>query len=226
MTRRTKQDVLTDRLGIHAEAGEWCWIGKIPQPPADVLQAAGNPRLRPARLPPLAMIGTVLGAPFIPLVMLLSLLAEAEEAVKRFLDTKEVKERRRAKKEDEKRRDVIIDQQGLDNVFDGNWHGDAGQFLLRWYGHSTHHERLLLATPDGIVLAAPPQRVSTGREKHMQVVARLSADEATLVDPFSGEFETRILLIRFRDGSWLRVDTEELRSELHMYALRHPSPDN
>lgn len=59
----------------------------------------------------------------------------------------------------------------------------------------------------------------------MQVVARLSADKATPVDPFSGEFKTRMLLIRFRDGSWLRVDTEELRSELHMYALRHPSPD-
>ncbi|MER7486216.1 hypothetical protein ABTY20_10010 [Streptomyces sp. NPDC126497] len=170
------------------------------------------------------MIATVLGAPFIPLVMLLSLLAE--EAVKRFLDTKEVKERRRAKKEDEKRRDAIITGQGLDKVFDGDWHGAAGQFLLRWYGHSTHPQRLLLATPDGIVLAAPPKRVSVGREKHMQVVARLSADEATLVDPFSGEFETRMLLIRFRDGSWLRVDTEELRSELHMYVLRQPSSDN
>lgn len=86
----------TGRLDIHVEAGEWCWIGKIPQPPADVLQAVGNPCIRPARLPLLAMIGTVLGAPFIPLVMLLCLLAEAEEAVKRFLDTKEVKERRRA----------------------------------------------------------------------------------------------------------------------------------
>ncbi|MFD7685266.1 hypothetical protein [Streptomyces sp. NPDC059781] len=157
--------------------------------------------------------------------MLLSLLSDAEEAIKRSLGTKDEKERWQAKKEEDKRRDAAIDQQGLDKVFDGDWHGNAGQFLLRWYGHSTHHQRLLLATPDGIVLAAPPQRVSVGREKHMQVVARLSADEATLVDPFSGEFETRMLLIRFRDGSWLRVDTEELRSELHMYVLRHPSPD-
>jgi hypothetical protein len=171
------------------------------------------------------MLGTVLGGPFIAMITFFELLAKMEEAVMRSLDPKDEKERLRAKREDEKRRrDAIIGQQGLDNVFDGNWHGDAGQFLLRWYSHSTHHERLLLATPDGIVLAAPPQRVSTGREKHMQVVARLSADEATLVDPFSGEFETRMLLIRFRDGSWLRVDTEELRSELHMYALRHPSP--
>ncbi|WP_328770946.1 hypothetical protein [Streptomyces sp. NBC_00286] len=226
MTRRGKQRAATDRLGIHSEAGEWCWIDKIPQPPADVLQAAGNPRLRPARLPPLGMIGAVLGAPFMPLIMLLSLLSDAEEAIKRSLGTKEEKERWQAKKEQDKRRDATIAQQGLDKVFDGNWHGNAGQFLLRWYSHSTHHQRLLLATQEGIVLAAPPQRVSVGREKHMQIVAHLPATEATLVDPFSGEFETRMLLIRFRDGSWLRVDTEELRSDLHMYVLRQPLPDS
>ncbi|MGQ5580495.1 hypothetical protein [Streptomyces sp. ECR3.8] len=118
-----------------------------------------------------------------------------------------------------------MEQHGLDNVFAGDWNGAARQFLLRWYSHSTHHERLLLAAPDGIVFAAPPKRVSSGHAKHAQVVARLSPDEATLEDPFSGEFETRILLIRFRDGSWLRVDTEESRSELHMYALRHSPAD-
>ena len=234
MTSRRKQRLITDRLGIQAETGaeaeaeaeaeaaEWCWIDKIPQPPADVLQAAGTPRLRPARLPPLGLIGAVLGAPFMPLVMLLSLLSDAEEAVKRSLGSKAEKERWRAKKEEDKRRDALVVQQGLDKVFDGNWSANAGQFLLRWYSHSTHHQRLLLATQEGIVLAAPPQRVSVGRDKHMQVVARLPADEASLVDPFSGEFETRLLLIRFRDGSWLRIDTEELRSELHMYVLRQP----
>ncbi|MEU0769132.1 MULTISPECIES: hypothetical protein [Streptomyces] len=144
--------------------------------------------------------------------------------MERSIDSKEEKERHRAKKQDEKRMDAAVEQRGLDNVFDGDWNGAAGQFLLRWYRHSPHHERLLFAGPDGIVLAAPPKRVSSGRDKHAQVVARLSPDEATLEDPFSGEFETRILLIRFRDGSWLRVDTEESRSELHMYALRRPSP--
>lgn len=225
MTSRRKQRPITDRLGIRAEAGEWCWIEKIPQPPADVLQAAGNPRLRPARLPPLGMVGAVLGAPFVPLVMLLSLLSDAEEAVMRSLGSKEEKERWQAKKADDKRRDATVVRQGLDKVFDGNWHGAAGQFLLAWYGHSTHHQRLLLATDEGIVLAAPPKRVSVGREKHMQIVARIPANEASLVDPFFGEFETRMLLIRFRDGSWLRVDTEELRSDLHMYVLRQPLPD-
>ncbi|MBT3163935.1 hypothetical protein HTV80_12535 [Streptomyces sp. Vc74B-19] len=151
-------------------------------------------------------------------------MARAQEAVERALDSKEEKERHRAKREDKKRVEAAVERGDLDNVFDGDWNGAAGQFLLRWYNHSTHHERLLFAGSDGIVLAAPPKRVSSGRDKHAQVVARLSPDEATLEDPFSGEFETRILLIRFRDGSWLRVDTEESRSELHMYALRHLSP--
>ncbi|KEG40726.1 hypothetical protein DJ64_07740 [Streptomyces griseorubens] len=171
----------------------------------------------------MAMIGTILGAPFLPLLFLLSLMARAQEAVERALDSKEEKERHRAKKEDEKRVEAAVEQRGLDNVFDGDWNGAAGKFLLRWYGHSTHHERLLFAGSDGIVFAAPVERVSSGRDKHAQVVARLSPDEATLEDPFSGEFETRILLIRFRDGSWLRVDTEESRSELHMYVLRQAS---
>ncbi|GAA2946603.1 MULTISPECIES: hypothetical protein [Streptomyces] len=226
MTPRSKQRLAMDRLGTQAEAGAWCFIDKIPKPPADVLQAAGNPRIRPAVMPPLGMIGMVLGAPFELLLMLLTLLAEAEEAVKRALDTKEEKEQRRAKKEEDRRRDATITQQGLDKVFDGDWHGDAGQFLLRWYGHSTHHQRMLFATQEGIVLAAPPKRVSVGREKRLQVVARIPASEATLVDPFSGEFETRLLLIRFGDGSWLRVDTEELRSDLHMHLLRQPLPDS
>ncbi|MGW5637106.1 hypothetical protein [Streptomyces sp. NPDC003832] len=158
--------------------------------------------------------------------MLLSLLSDAEEAIKRALDTKEEKESRRAKEEAEKQRDALMAEQGLDRLFDGNWHGSAGQFLLRWYTHSTHHQRLLVATPDGIALAAPPQRVSVGREKHMEVVARIPSAEASLVDPFSGEFATRMLLIRFRDGSWLRVDTEELRSDLHMHLLRQPLSDS
>ncbi|NEA93248.1 hypothetical protein G3I22_13075 [Actinospica acidiphila] len=151
------------------------------------------------------------------------LLARAEEAVERFLDTKEEKERHRAKKEDERRRDAAVERRGLDNVFDGDWNGAAGQFLLRWYSHSTHHERLLFAGQDGIVFAAPLRRVSMGRDKRAQVVARLSPEKATLEDPFGGEFETELLLIRFRDGSWLRVDTEEARSELHMHALRNTS---
>ncbi|MGY1398806.1 hypothetical protein ACW69H_15580 [Streptomyces sp. SS10] len=223
MTRRPKQSEAADRLGVRAEAGAWCWIGEIPRPPADILQAAGDPRTRPARRPPLALTGSVLAVPFLPILWLLMLLARAEEAVERFLDTKEEKERHRAKKEDDRRRDAAVEHRGLDNVFDGDWNGAAGQFLLRWYSHSTHHERLLFAGQDGLVFTAPPRRVSMGRDKRAQVVARLSPEEATLEDPFGGEFETEIMLIRFRDGSWLRVDTEEARSELHMHALRNTS---
>lgn len=129
----------------------WCWTDKIPQPPEDVLQAAGNPRLRPAVLPSLGVIDAVLGAPFISLLMLLSLLSDAEEAVKRALGTKEERERWRArKKEEDKHRDAIVARQGLDKVFDGNGHGAAGQSLPRRYGHSPHHQRLLLATREGM----------------------------------------------------------------------------
>ncbi|MET8944625.1 hypothetical protein ABZX30_13840 [Streptomyces sp. NPDC004542] len=172
------------------------------------------------------MVGAVLAVLFMPLLMLLTLLSNAEEAVKRALATTGEKARLRGKDEDDRRRDASVAEQGLDRVFDGNWHGSAGQFLLRWYSHSTHHQRLVLATRDGIVLAAPPQRVTVGRDKHMQVVARLPATEAILVDPFSGEFETRTVLIRFRDGSWLRVETEEPRSDLHTYLIRQPLPDS
>ncbi|MET9734879.1 hypothetical protein ABZZ79_30845 [Streptomyces sp. NPDC006458] len=226
MTRRAEQRVTADRLGIRPEAGAWCTIGKTPQPPADVLRAAGNPRLRHAGPGPLGVLAMVLAAPFLAVLMLLKLLSEAEEAVKRSLGTKDEKERRRAEQEDERRRDALLAQRGLDQVFDGDWQGDAGQLLLRWYSRSTHPERLVLATQEGIVLAAPPRRVTVGREKRMQVVGRIPADEAALVDPLSGEFETTCVLLSFRDGSWLRVDTEEPRSDLHMYLIRQPRPGN
>ncbi|MEW2450670.1 hypothetical protein AB0896_24455 [Streptomyces parvulus] len=215
------------RLGVHAEAAEWCTIDKIPQPPAEVLQAAGNSPLRPRRLrPPLGMVGAALAVLFAPLVTLLSLLSDAEESLKRALAKRAEKERLRAKDADDKRRDALIAERGLDRVFDGGWDGAAGRYLLGWYGRSTHPERLVLAVDDGIVLAAPPRRVSFGKEKHMRVVARLSASEAILVDPFSGEFDTRIVLIRFRDGSWLRMGTAEPRSALHRHLLRRPLPDS
>ncbi|NHI07938.1 hypothetical protein STPH2_3302 [Streptomyces sp. KO7888] len=226
MTSRSEQRVMADRLGVHAEACEWCTIDKVPQPPTDVLEAAGSPRLRPGRLRPLGMVGAALAVLFTPLVMLLTLLSNAEEALKRALATKEEKERLRAKDEDDRRRDAITAERGFDQVFDGNWHGSAGRFLLRWYSHSTHHQRLVVATEDGIVLAAPPQRVTTGREKRMQIVTRLPTTEAMPADPFNGEFDTRMVLLRFRDGSWLRLDTEEPRSSLHTYLLRQPLPDD
>lgn len=221
MTSRGDQRVISKRLGIRAEAAGWCAIGKIPDPPADVLQAAGEPRLRPAPKTPLGMLGTAVGVPLLPIAMLLSLLDRLREA----LFESRGHENRRAR-EDEKRCEALVAERGLDRTFDGNWNGAAGQFLLRWYGHSPHHQRFVVAAEGETVLAAPPRRVSVGRDKHMEIVARLPAEEAALVDPFQGEFRTQLLLLTFRDGSWIRLTTEEFRSKLHMHALRQPSSDN
>ncbi|MEV0257657.1 hypothetical protein AB0H82_25790 [Streptomyces sp. NPDC050732] len=230
MTSRGNQRMITDRLGIRAEAAGWCTIGKIPDPPAEVLRAAGEPPLRPAAMPPLGMLGTALAVPLLPFVTLLSLLDRLREVL--FENNGD--ENRRAR-EDEARLKILVDKQGLDRVFDGNWSGEAGQFLLRWYSHSSHHQRFVVATENEIVLAAPPRRVSVGREKHMEIVARLPAgtdstsgtdSTAQLVDPFHGEFRSQLLLLKFRDGSWIRLTTEEFRSELHMHAIRQLRTDN
>ncbi|MGW6273948.1 hypothetical protein [Streptomyces sp. NPDC055060] len=175
-------------------------------------------------MPVLDMLGTVLISPFTLIAWMLIPLAGAEQAVTRALDTKRGRERRREKAADAKRRKTLIVEQGLDLVFDGNWQGNAGQFLLRWYAHSTCDARLVLLTQDGIVLAAPPVRAVRDREEHLRVVARLAPDEASLVDPFPYEYETRMLLLRFRDGTWLRIEAADTHSDLHKHLLRHPLP--
>ncbi|MGW7271766.1 hypothetical protein ACWGH5_14690 [Streptomyces sp. NPDC054864] len=226
MTSRSKQRVIADRLGIKAEAAEWCTLDKIPAPPSEVLQAAGSPRLRPGRMPLLEMLGTVLISPFILIGWLLTPLAGAHESVMRALSTsKRDRERSREKHADAKQREAHIIEQGLDHVFDGNWQGAAGQFLLSWYTHSTCDARLVVITQDGIVLAAPPVRAVMDREKRMQVITRLAPDEASLIDPFPYEYETRMLLLSFRDGTWLRIEAGDTHSDLHKYLLRQPAPD-
>ncbi|MEV5275081.1 hypothetical protein [Streptomyces werraensis] len=67
-------------------------------------------------------------------------MARAQESVERALDSKEEEERHRARKEGEKRMAAAVEQHGVDNVFDGDWNGAAGQFLLRWYSHSDSPE--------------------------------------------------------------------------------------
>ncbi|MGW7275486.1 hypothetical protein ACWGH5_33805 [Streptomyces sp. NPDC054864] len=225
MTSTDEQRVIAERLGIQAEAAEWCTIGKIPTPPSDVFQAAGSPRLRPGRMHPLEMVFEVIAAPFRLIGRLAALVTETREAALRSLDSKRERERLRGKRGEAQRHEAFVAEQGLDQVFDGNWQGAAGQFLLRWYTHSTDDQRLVFITPDGIVLAAPPVRAVLERGKHTEVVARLATEEATLVDPSNWEFETRMLLLRFRDGSWLRIDTEDTHSDLHKYLLRQPLPD-
>ncbi|MFE3164289.1 hypothetical protein [Streptomyces sp. NPDC059224] len=213
-----------DRLGVTPDAAAWCTIGKIPEPPAEVHRAAGAGPLRPASMRPLGMLGVTLGSPLLFIGRLLSLLGAGEEALKRMLSTTGDQERHRAAKLDEKRRDEAIVELGLDKTFDGDWNAAAGRFLLQWYSRSSHHQRLVALAGDRILLAAPPKRVSIRRDALMQVVAEIPAGDATLADPLPA-FETDRLLLRFRDGSWLRLTTEEWGSELHTYLMRHPQPD-
>lgn len=95
----------------------------------------------------------------------------------------------------------------------------CGQFLLRWYGHSSHHQRFVVVAEGRIVLAAPPKRVSVRREDRMRVVAEIPAGTAVIEDPLPSH-DNRKLRIRFMDGSWLMLTTEEQRSELHMHLMR------
>lgn len=169
------------------------------------------------------MLGVAVGTPLLFIGKLLSLLGAGEEALRRMLSTTGEQERHRAAKLDEKRRDEAIVELGLDKTFDGDWNGAAGRLLLQWYSHSSHHQRLVALAGNHIVLAAPPKRVSIRRDALMQVVDEIPAGDAVLVDPLP-EFENDRLLLRFKDGSWLTLTTEEWRSELHTYLMRHPKP--
>ncbi|MER7178278.1 hypothetical protein ABT404_02075 [Streptomyces hyaluromycini] len=213
-----------DRLGVTPDAAAWCTIGKIPEPPGEVHRAAGSAPLRPAFIRPLGMLGITLATPLLFIGKLFSLLASGEEALKRMLSTTEEQERHRAKKLDAKRRDEAIIELGLDKTFDGDWNGAAGRLLLQWYGHSSHHERLVALAGKRILLAAPPKRVSIRRDALMRVVAEIPAGDAVLADPLPAH-ETGKLLLRFKDGSWLTLETEEWRGELHKYVTRHQQPD-
>lgn len=170
-------------------------------------------------MPPLGMVGVALGTPLLYIGKLLGLIGAAEEAVKRMLSTTGEQERHRAAQLDRKRRDAAVVELGLDKTFDGDWNGAAGRFLLQWYSHSSHHQRLVALAGNRILLAAPPQRVSIRRDALTQVVAEIPAGDAVLTDPLP-EFENDRLLLRFKDGSWLTLTTEEWRSELHTYLAR------
>lgn len=215
---------IRDRLGVTPDAAAWCTIGKIPEPPAEVHRAAGSAPLRPAFIRPLGMLGVTLATPLLFIGKLFSLLASGEEALKRALSTTEEQERHRAKKLDEKRRDEAVVELGLDKTFDGDWNGAAGRLLLQWYGHSSHHQRLVALAGNRILLAAPPKRVSIRRDALMQVVAEIPVGDAVLADPLPA-YETGKLLLRFKDGSWLKLETEEWRGELHKHLTRHQQPD-
>ncbi|MFE5035555.1 hypothetical protein [Streptomyces sp. NPDC056683] len=131
-----------------------------------------------------------------------------------------------AAKLEEKRWDEAVVKFGLDKTFDGEWNGAAGRLLRRWYSHSSHHQRLVALAEGRILLAAPPKRVSIRRDAPMRVVAEIATEDAVLADPLSA-FKARNdkLLLRFKDGSWLTLTTEERDSELHRYLKRHQLSD-
>nr|WP_237555967.1 hypothetical protein [Streptomyces sp. SID5914] len=213
--------MLQSRLGIKLDAGAWCVIGKIPKPPSDVHAGAGDGSLRPAFIRPLRVLTLVLTSPFVLILGLLLLLASGEEVLKKWLATGEERERLRAEELDAKRRDASIVELGLNQTFDGNWSGAAGQFLRRWYGHSSHHQRFVALSEGRILLAAPPKRVSFRAESRMKVVAEIPADEAVLEDLLP-QYENNKLRLHFKDGSWIVLTTEEMRSAIHKHLLRHP----
>ncbi|PKT73885.1 hypothetical protein CW362_05900 [Streptomyces populi] len=166
------------------------------------------------------MAGVALAAPFMLIGLLLGLLATCVEALQAVLATKEERDASRSERRAAKIRDRAVTEHGLDKTFDGDWNSAAGQLLLRWYGHSSHHQRLVALTEGRIVLASPPKRVSIRRESLVQVVAEIPADSAVLEDPLRNEHASDRLRIRFTDGSWLTLITEERRSELHMHVMR------
>lgn len=204
------------RLGVDADCAAWCRISRIPEPPAEVREAAGGAPVRPAFIRPLGMLGVVLAAVLWPVLAVLTLLASLEDFAEWLLSSKE-RARARTRARDEAERKRAIKANALEQPFDGDWTAAAGQLLLRWYGHSSHPKRLLVLTPDRVVLAAPPERVSVRQTERMVVVAEIPVSEARVEDPLLGIHRSDRLRLVFADGSWLTVITDEQRSEVHKY---------
>ncbi|MER5518695.1 hypothetical protein [Streptomyces sp. NPDC002763] len=216
---------MQSHLGVPAECAAWCRIGSIPAPPKDVHRAAGAGPLRPALIRPLGAFGMILTGLLSPLILVLFLLSKVADAEEWLGASASERARARARAREAKEGKAAARAHGLDQVFDGDWNKAAGQFLLRWYGHSSHHTRVLALTQDRIVLAAPPKRVSVRQEARLRVVADIPATEAVVEDPLVGLPTNDLLRIRFSDGSWLTVVTEEMRSEVHMHLMRRSGPE-
>ncbi|MFG3017944.1 hypothetical protein ACGFZQ_05230 [Streptomyces sp. NPDC048254] len=224
MDRKTLAGRIQSRLGVPAECAAWCRIGKIPTPPKDVHRAAGDGPLRPALIRPLGALGVILTGLLSPLLLLLFLLSKVADAEEWLKASALERARARVKAREAKEGKATVRARGLDQVFDGDWNKAAGQFLLRWYSHSAHPTRALVLTQDRIILAAPPKRVSVRQEERLRVVADIPATEAVVEDPLAELHTSDLLRIRFRDGSWLTVVTEETRGEVHMHVMQQPRP--
>ncbi|MGK5729430.1 hypothetical protein [Streptomyces sp. URMC 124] len=123
--------------------------------------------------------------------------ATAEAVLGPLLRTKKERQALREEKarKERLRRDTELSGNRPAEVFDGDWQAESGQFLLRWYGRSSHPSRLVVLGPDRIVLAGPPRRVTLGQGKKAQILDVLKADRAIVEDPARGRFSTGRLRI-------------------------------
>ncbi|MFF8567533.1 hypothetical protein ACF06N_21485 [Streptomyces albidoflavus] len=219
MLKQKEQKAAERLLGTGPVTGDWCRLAsRIPRPPKGVWAAAGKGPLRPARVPlvealmyPLVAVAIL---PGVAGVLLADLLFETlPKAIRRLFSPQrwgdsrvnraERREAARAERDEAGRKRAAIKEHRLDELFDGDWQGAAGQLLLRWYGQSRHDTRLVLLAPGRIVLAAPRRRVWRKAAKRSRVVAEIPASEAVVEDPLHGGGERGVFRLLFRDGSWL-----------------------
>lgn len=195
-----EEESLRAQLGRPVPPGTWCVIGEIPQPPAAVHEAAGSGPLRPAGRGVVGVVLLVLLSPF----LLLGLIFKGLYRVSQFRDRIVEGGRDRARHRETARRERTAE------VFDGNWSGQAGQLLLRWYEASRDKERYLAldpgagTAPGGILLAVHAQDEKD--RKALRVLTVLPPEAAYLVDPVPGDTGSTIVRVAFRDGSWLHLD--------------------
>ncbi|MEH6373507.1 hypothetical protein V7793_03970 [Streptomyces sp. KLMMK] len=211
MSKRARRTA-AELLGERPVAVGWCKLGPIPKPPKDVYAAAGHPRLRPGRIRPLGILGCIAVSPFLLIAIGYAALEAAAEAVLGpLLRTKKERQALRDEKarKERLRRDTELPGNRPVEVFDGDWHAEAGRLLLRWYTQSSHPNRLVILGPDRVLLAGPRRRVTVGQDKKAQILDVLKADQAVVDGPFRSGLATGPLRIRFRDGSWLRLTAVE-----------------
>ncbi|MFD4302715.1 MULTISPECIES: hypothetical protein [unclassified Streptomyces] len=219
MLKQKERKAIERLLGTGPVIGDWCRLAtRIPRPPKEVWAAAGRGPLRPGRIPLVEALMYPLVAlvvlPGVVGVLLADLLFEVlPTAIRRLFfprrrggsrgNRAERREAARAERNEAERKRAAIKEHRLDELFDGDWQGAAGQLLLRWYGQSRHGTRLVLLVPGRIVLAAPRRRVWRKAAKRARVVAEIPASEAVVEDPLHGGGERGVFRLLFRDGSWL-----------------------
>ncbi|QKW50425.1 hypothetical protein [Streptomyces buecherae] len=216
-------------LGQQFVWGEWCKLGAIPKPPPEVHAAAGGGPLRPSRVSPFTVLLYIIG---LPAWILIGLYGLAESAlallVAVFRPKKSVNDVREFVSEGSQK-DAALNEHGLTQVFDGDWQGMAGQFLLRYYAPSSHPTRLVILKPGAIVFMAPPKRVTLGKRKKMQVLAELPVDQAVVENPLNGTWQTQEFRIRFADQSWFTLTATSTPSDIDACisrVRRRGNPDN